>query len=346
MKAARLHKPGEPLKIEEVPIPKINPDEVLVEMKACGICATDVHTAVHGMVPVSFSPIILGHEPSGVIVEVGSFVKGWKPGDRVISFGAATCGNCSYCRQGKDSLCTSSQVMGMHRDGAFAEYFKVPARSLTALPESIPFDQGAVLGDAVATPFHALTKRGDLKAGETVAVFGCGGLGHHAVQLSKVCGASKVIAVDVSDEVLERAKRVGADETINGTREKPAKKIKELTGGEGVDLSLEFVGLNETIDQAVKSLKRGGRTVAAGIGTQNIEIVPPFIFVWSEYQLMGSFGSDLTDIQKLVGFLTSKRLDLSESITANIPLDDVNQGIRDLEKKVGNPVRIVVTRSG
>ena len=345
MKAARLYKPGEPLKIEQVPIPEVGADEVLVEMKACGICATDVHTAVHGMVPVSFSPIILGHEPSGIIVEVGSFVKGWKAGDRVISFGAATCGSCSYCRQGKDSLCLSSQIMGIHRDGAFAEYFKIPASSLTVLPEGIPFDQGAVLADAVATPFHALTKKGDLKAGETVAVFGCGGLGLHAVQLAKVCGASKVIAVDVSDAVLDRAKRAGADETINGAEEKPAKRIKELTGGEGVDLSLEFVGLNETIDQAIKSLKRGGRTVVAGIGKQKIEVVPPFIFVWSEYQLMGSFGSDLTDIQKLVRLLTAKKLDLSQSITANIPLDEVNQGIHDLKKKVGNPVRIVVTRS-
>jgi len=344
MKAARFYKPGEPLKIEDVPIPKIDNDEVLVEMRACGICATDAHTAVHGMVPVSYSPIVLGHEPSGIIAEVGSAVKGWNVGDRVISFGAATCGTCSYCRRGMDSLCLSSQVMGMHRDGAFAEYFAIPGRSLVALPETAPFDQGAVLADAVATPFHAITKKGKLMAGETVAVFGCGGLGFHALQLAKLCGASKVIAVDISEQVLKRAKKIGADETINATEGKPARRIKELTGGKGVDLSLEFVGINKTIDQAVKSLRRGGRAVVAGIGAENIEIVPPFVFTWSEYQLIGSFGSDLADIQKLAALLTSNRLDLSGSITAKIPLNQVNQGILDLDNKVGNPVRIVVTR--
>jgi len=343
MKAARLYKPKEPLRIEEVPIPQIDSGEVLVETKACGICATDVHTAIHGMVPISFSPMILGHEPSGVIVEVGSAVKGWKAGDRVIALGAATCGMCPSCQEGRDSLCLAAEVMGMHRDGAFAQYFKIPARSLIALPENIPFNQGAILADAVATPFHALTKRGNLRAGETVAVFGCGGLGLHAVQLAIICGASKVIALDISDVALNRAKKVGADETINVSQEKPAKQVKELTGGKGVDLSLEFVGLKETIDQAIKSLKRGGRTVVAGIGGQNIEIVPPYIFVWSEYQLIGSFGSDRADIQKLVELVSSHKLNLSESITGHVPLEEVNQGIHNLETKIGNPVRIIVT---
>jgi len=343
MKAARLYKPGKPLKIEEVSIPRIDSEEVLVETRACGICATDVHTAVHGSIPISFSPMTLGHEPSGVIVEVGAAVKGWKAGDRVIALGAATCGACSSCQEGRDSLCLSAQVMGMHRDGAFAQYFKIPARSLIALPDQIPFDQGAILADAVATPFHALTKRGKLQAGETVAVFGCGGLGLHAVQLARVCGASKVIALDVSEAALERARRVGADETVNVSQEKGAQRVKELTGGKGVDLSMEFVGLQETIDQAIKSLKRGGRTVVVGIGGQNMEIVPPYIFVWSEYQLIGSFGSDRADIQKLVELVKNQKLNLSESITGHIPLEEVNQGIHNLEKKVENPVRIIVS---
>ena len=345
MMAARFYEPGQPLKIEEIPIPRIGPEEVLVEMKACGVCATDVHTAIQGMVPVSFSPIVLGHEPSGRVVEIGSSVEGWQVGDRVIAQGASTCGRCPFCRQGRDSLCLTAQVMGMHRDGAFAEYFSVPARSLAVLPESIPFEQGAVLADAVATPFHALTSRGKLQAGETVAVFGCGGLGIHAVQLAMICGAYRIIAVDISDEVLQRAMRVGADDTINATNEKPARRIKELTEGMGVDLSLEFVGSNETINQAVKSLKRGGRAVVAGIGVEDIQVTPPFVFVWSEYQLIGSFGSDLTDIKKLINLVISKKLDLSESVSVAIPLEDINQGIHDLEKKVGNPVRIVVTRS-
>jgi threonine dehydrogenase-like Zn-dependent dehydrogenase len=196
----------------------------------------------------------------------------------------------------------------------------------------------------VATPFHALTKRGNLRAGETVAIFGCGGLGIHAVQIARVCGAGKVIALDISDVALKRAKKVGADETVNVSQEKAARRVKELTGGRGVDLSLEFVGSKETIDQAIKSLKRGGRAVVVGIGGQNMEIVPPYIFVWSEYQLIGSFGSDRSDIRKLIELLSSNKLDLSESITAGVRLEEVNRGIHDLAKKVGNPVRIVVSR--
>ncbi len=169
----------------------------------------------------------------------------------------------------------SRRVIGIHTEGGLAEFLKVPSENLVRLPENIPFDQGGIAVDAVATPFHAITSRGALKVGEKVAVLGCGGLGIHGVQIAKVCGASLVIAVDASDSALERAKKVGADEVINPRKESPVQKIKELTGGMGVDLALEFIGLKETIDQAVRCVRVGGRVVVVGLGPDEIILPPP-----------------------------------------------------------------------
>ena len=196
--------------------------------------------------------------------------------------------------------------------------------------------------DAVATPFHAITNRGALRVGEKVAVFGCGGLGIHGVQIAKVCGASLVIAVDASDSALERAGKVGADEVINPRKENPIEKIKEMTGGMGVDMAVEFVGLKETIEQAVRSVRVGGRTVVVGLGPETIFLPPPTTFVRTELSFLGSYGSTTLEIQNVVDLVTSGKLDLSDSITERFPLEEVNKGLDHLHKKIGNPIRIVI----
>ena len=182
MRAARLHRAGAPLVVEEVAIPELAPGEVLVRVRACGLCGTDLHLAVEGSLPVERTPITLGHEAAGEVAAVAPGVSAWREGDRVALFPAASCGACRWCRSGRESLCDAAKVYGMARDGALAEYVAVPARSLVALPAGIPFDQGAVITDGVATPFHALRARGALRAGETVGIFGCGGLGTHPGQ--------------------------------------------------------------------------------------------------------------------------------------------------------------------
>jgi threonine dehydrogenase-like Zn-dependent dehydrogenase len=236
----------------------------------------------------------------------------------------------------------SRRVIGIHTEGGLAEFIKIPAENLVRLPENIPFDQGGIAVDAVATPFHAITDRGALKAGEKVAVFGCGGLGIHGIQIAKICGASLVIAVDTIDSVLERAKKAGADEVINPKREKPIQKIKEMTGGIGVDLVLEFIGLKETIDQAVRCVRIGGRTVVVGLGPENISLLPPTLFVRSELSLLGSYGSTTLEIQNVINLLSSKKLNLSDSITERFPLEEVNKGLDHLHKKIGTPIRIAI----
>ncbi|MBW1732779.1 MAG: zinc-binding dehydrogenase [Deltaproteobacteria bacterium] len=343
MMAARLHEAKRPLKIDEIDIPSPGPGEALVEMKACGICATDVHTALDGTVPTSYTPITLGHEPSGVIKELGDGVRGWKQGDRVAIYPQITCGTCPQCREGRDGICTNTRVLGMHRDGAFADYIVIPIKNLVRIPDNVSFMEAAIMTDAGATPFHAVTKRGRVKPGETVAIFGCGGLGMNAVQFCRLAGAAKIIAVDTSDYALERAGKVGADIMVNAGVEKPYKEVIAANGGYGVDVAFEFVGINAVIDQAVRSLRRGGRAVTVGIGPEPIKTIPPFFFVYNDLALIGSFGSDIGDLEKLMGLATSGKLDLTESVSSVITLNDINQGILDLEKKVGNPVRIVVS---
>lgn len=241
MHAARLIEPGKPLRIDELPVPEPSPDEVLIRVHACGLCGTDVHLAVDGTLPVARTPITLGHEAAGVVAGLGSAVSSLSEGDRVAVFPASSCGSCRLCRCGRESLCDRSEVFGMMRDGALAEYFTAPARAVMALPEAVPFDIGAVITDGVATPFHALRSRGCLRPGETVGVFGCGGLGTHAVQLARMMGATCIVAVDTNAAALGRALELGADVAINPRDADVAREIRAQVGG--LDLALEFVGL-------------------------------------------------------------------------------------------------------
>lgn len=342
MRAARFYKVGMPLKIDLIPIPALGTGDVLVNVKACGICGSDIHIVYEGVTPTAYSPITLGHEPSGVIADLGPEVKGWKIGDRVTINPFLTCGNCINCISGNSQVCLFRRVIGIHTEGGLAQFLKIPVKNLVFLPENIPFDQGGIAVDAVATPFHAITNRGALKAGEKVAVFGCGGLGIHGVQIAKVCGASLVIAVDTIDSALERAKKVGADEVINPLTDSPIKKIKDLTGGMGVDLALEFIGLRETIEQAIQCIRIGGRVVVVGLGPEIICLPPSTTFVRTELSVLGSYGSTTSEIQKVIGLIGSGKLSLSDSITERFALEEVNKALEHLCKKISNPIRIVI----
>ena len=342
MKAARFYQVGHPLLLEEVPQPQPGPEEVLIRVRACGICGSDIHIVYEGVTPTAFQPIILGHEFSGEIAEVGEGGEGWSAGDRVAVNCIVSCGTCPNCLSGNDQICLQRRLLGIHLNGGLAEYVVVPVRNLARLPDQVPFDQGAVLTDAVATPYHALTRRGKLSPGESVAVLGCGGLGLHAVQLAKLLGAGLVIALDVSEVALERARERGADVVCRPDREDPLEVIKQATGGRGVDLSLECIGLQKTIALAVQVLRTGGRAVIVGLGSENILTLPPTEFVRREISLLGSYAFTTREIEELVELVTAGRLDLSASISKRIPLEDINLGLEALHRKIDDPVRIVV----
>lgn len=342
MSAARLIKPGEPLLIESVPVPEPGPGEVLVEVAACGLCGTDIHLAVDGDIPVQHTPITLGHEAAGAIVSTGAGVTDFATGDRVALFPAANCGDCDFCKAGRESLCDRSKVYGMARDGALANFIVAPAHSLVRIPDSIPFDLAAIVTDGVSTPFHALRARGKLEAGESVAVVGCGGLGTHAIMIAKIMGAGPIVAIDVQEEALERSLSLGADLAINPLKDDPAKTIRKELGIPGVNLSLEFVGGAKTVDTALRVFAKTGRAVLVGVGMDRPTLPPLVSFVGKELTILGSFGMDRQDIEDLFSYIESGELDLSRSVSAKFPLEQVNEALGQLASKDGGVVRVVV----
>lgn len=344
MKATRFYDVNTPLRIEDIPVPEIDADEVLVQVKAVGLCGSDVHIVYEGVTPTAFKPITLGHEPAGIVARVGSKVQGWAPGDRVSVLPLLFCGACPRCLRGQSQICDQRRVIGIQAEGALAEYLKVPAKNLIRLPDNVPFSVGAIITDAVATPFHALIDRAALKSGESIAIFGLGGLGLHAIQIARLAGARSVIGVDVRPEQLERARQVGADVLIDARNGSPVTAVMEATGGRGVDVAAEFVGLKATIAQAIESISSGGRVVVSGLGAEPITVLPPTIFVRKELSLIGSYGFTKQTIEQLIELVANGKLSLETSITHTFPLEQVNQGLDVLHEKTGNPIRVVITQ--
>ncbi len=342
MQAARLYTPGEPLVIEPVPIPSPQAHEVLVEVDTCGLCGTDIHLAVDGDIPVERTPITLGHEAAGFVREVGNAVNDYAPEDRVALFPSATCGHCRFCMSGRESLCEHSKVYGMSRDGSLAQFVVAPTWSLIPIPDSVPFDIAAIITDGVSTPFHALRSRGALRAGETVAVVGCGGLGTHAILLARMMGARYIVAIDTQKQARERALELGADLAIDPLAESRIDRLICQQLGYGVDIALEFVGRAETVGVALNALDTGGRVVVVGVGMAQ-PVLPPLVrFVGREYSIMGSFGMYKRDIEDLFALVASDRLNLDRSISGHYPLAGVNDALNRLASKDFDVVRLVV----
>ncbi|MDY6821585.1 MAG: zinc-binding dehydrogenase [Deferribacterota bacterium] len=344
MKDLRLYKTNsniaEALKLEEVDISEIGPKDVLLDVKATGLCGSDIHM-IDGSTVLPRYPITLGHETAGIICEVGEDVKDWSVGDRVCVNFIQTCGKCLPCKLGRPSICINKKRIGMEEDGAYAEYVKVPAETLIKLPDNVPFDQAAICTDAVATPFHAISKRSNMRPGDSVAIFGLGGLGVHAVELSKMCGAGFVIGVDVDDYICERAKKMfGADYTINAREKEPVAEIIKTTGC-GVDISMEIIGLPKTQEQAINSLRPGGRALIIGLGAEPVKLPSVAIFARQEFDVVGCYAFENLEIERIIKLVSMGRLDLSKSVTSHIKLEEIGKGLDDLHHKKGYPIRIV-----
>ncbi len=340
MLAARLVAAGEPLRVEPVPVPAPGPGEILVAVHGCGLCGTDLHLAVDGDLPTKRTPITLGHEPAGVVADPGAHPL-LRAGDRVGLLPAASCGACRWCLTGREALCDAAEVYGMDRDGALAEYIAVPGRAVVALPDEVPFDVAAIATDAVATPFHALRCRGRLQAGETVAVFGCGGIGTHAILLARLMGAGRIVAVDAEPAALARAERIGADAVVDARQDDLAREVRARAGG-GLDLALECVGRPETVADAVRCLGKGGRAVLVGVGPGRPALPPLHAFVGREQAVLASYGAHRGDLEDVYALVASGRLDLSGSVSARYPLTAADDALQHLARREGDVVRIVV----
>ncbi|MBI3666810.1 MAG: zinc-binding dehydrogenase [Acidobacteria bacterium] len=312
-----------------------------MKVAACGVCHTDLHYIDHGVKTYKPPPVILGHEPSGHVAGVGAGVKKFKEGDRVLIPPVVTCGACFFCRSGRENICATMLMFGNNLDGAFAEYVAAPAKDCVALPDGLPLEESCIISDAVSTPFHAVVNRAKVRPGESVVVYGCGGVGMNAVQVAAALGAS-VVAVDINDQKLELARRLGATATLNArTVESPEKAVREITGG-GADVALEALGNPATIRAAFQSLRRGGRFCLIGYCPEEVAFQVAKL-MYFEMTIVGSLGCRPVDYPPLLELVRLGRIQVLPLVTGRFPLEGVNEALDLL--RAGEGLRSIVLPS-
>jgi 6-hydroxycyclohex-1-ene-1-carbonyl-CoA dehydrogenase len=297
-----------------------------------------LHYIDHGVPTFKKPPIVLGHETSGVVEEVGGNVTNVKKGQRVLIPAVLTCGRCLACRQGRENICYDMKMLGNHFDGAYAEYVAVPAKDVLDLPESIPLEEASIIADAISTPYHAVKNRARVQPGDTVVVFGCGGVGINAVQLASAVGGY-VIAVDINERKLEWAAQFGAAKTINASKvERVSKEVKKLTGG-GADIAMEVIGNPKTIEEAFECVRIGGRLCVVGYTHEKIAIVAGKI-MFKELEIVGSLGCRPVDYVPLIRMVEQGKIDLKRLVTHRFSLEEIGKAFEVM--KEGLSLRSIV----
>lgn len=322
MRALRFHGPGD-LRLENVERPEPGPGEVLIAVEAAGVCGSDLHI-LDGSTRTGKVPITLGHEIAGRVAATGS--DRWASGDEVVVAGLPGCGACRHCGTGRPNLCPRAALPGIHVDGGWADFVLTRTGALVSRPPGLAPEVAAVAPDAGATAYHAVVRRGAVAAGDAVAIIGIGGLGAFALQFAKHAGAAPIIAVDTDEAALSRARGLGADEVVLvAPGRSVGREVRLLTDG-GADVAVEFVGASGTIDAALKSLRPGGRAVAAGVGDEPLATLPSVLWATMEYELRGAYGSLPGDTERVLGWLADGTL--QPPPTLDVALDDGAAAIR------------------
>ena len=345
---------GEPVTVETIQVPDPDPGEVLVSVQACGVCHTDLHYR-EGAINDEF-PFLLGHEASGIVEEVGDGVTDVVPGDFVILNWRAVCGQCRSCRRGRPWYCfaTHNATQKMTLDGvelspalgigAFAEKTLVHAGQATKVDPAARPEVAGLVGCGVMAGLGAAMNTGNVGRGDSVAVFGCGGVGDAAIAGSSLAGAHTIIAVDLDDRKLAIAREFGATHTVNSSTEDPVEAIRSLTGGNGVDVAIEAVGLPVTYEQAFYSRDLAGTVVLVGVPNPEMKIELPMIEVFGRGGTLKSswYGDCLPsrDFPMLIDLYLQGRLDLDRFVSETISLDDVEEAFHAMER--GEVLRSVV----
>ncbi|MFF3305474.1 zinc-binding dehydrogenase [Streptomyces sp. NPDC001741] len=332
MLAARLHVPSRTLRLEEVPRPQPGPGEVLVRVEAAGVCLSDVHLIDGTLTPrlLQGDTVTLGHEVSGTVTETGAGVTAWSPGQRVVLHAGETRDGVTYTR-------------GVDYDGGWAEYALSAADAMTLLPDAIPFEQGAIIPDAVSTPWGAITDTGAVRPAEAVGVWGVGGLGIHAVQLLRAIGACPVVAVDPNPVARQRALAAGADLALDSADPELSRTVREATGGAGLAAAFDFAGVPPVREQAVSVLAPKGRLVLVGLTDKPLTVSDGTRFSYFQQRILGHYGSDMpVALPQLMRLIEGGRLDFSGSVSGILPLAEVAAAVARLEKKEGDPIRLVL----
>jgi NDMA-dependent alcohol dehydrogenase len=362
-RGAVLFEPGTPLEVCDIEVAPPRAGEALVKMAAAGVCHTDLHV-MQGKFSAPL-PAVLGHEGAGVVADVGRGVTSLRPGDAVIPLWRLSCGRCEFCLMGRPALCTEGTRVrntGTLLDGTsrlsldgtalkhyagvstFCEYSVVPEAALLKVTPRLPLDRAALLGCAVVTGMGAVNHAAKVKAGQSVAVFGVGGVGLNVVQGAALAGAKTVVAVDLHEAKLDLARRLGATHAVNASAGDPVEAVRALTGGRGVDHAFDAVGEPVTVRQAYDCLAKTGKLIVLGIAPAGTEVALPLSsLVFEERTVLGSFygsGRPREDIPVLADLYLKGNLKLDELVTRRYPLEQINEAYEALAR--GEVARSVI----
>ena len=332
--------------ISDMPEPEIGEYDLLVQVKACGICGSDIH-GYDGSSGRRIPPLVMGHEASGIVAKVGEKVSRFAVGDRVTFDSTVSCGRCDFCRAGKINLCDNRTVLGVscgeyRRHGAFAEFVSVPENIVYRLPDSLSFEHAALI-EAVSIAVHAVN-RTPVTLGDSALVVGSGMIGLLVIQAIRRAGCSKIIATDLSHHRLQVAKELGADATINAKDEDVVERVKGLTGGKGVDVAFEVVGATVTIDQALKATRKGGAVTLVGNLAPQIDL-PLQVVVTRELTLLGSCAS-CGEYQACIDLMARGDIQVEPLITAKTTLEDAPAWFDRLYAGEPNAMKVIVQPNG
>ena len=325
MKAGRITVSTRKFEVIDVPTPSAGAGQVRIKVGAAGVCLSDVHFLEGILSPgyLTGDVVTLGHEVAGTIDQIGAGVVSCSIGERVVVIAGE--------RNGSNQITT----LGFDYDGGWAEYVVMNSELVLPIPDSLPFEQAAIIPDAVSTPWAAISSTGKIQAGESVAVFGVGGLGIHAIQLLKVIGCSQVIAIDPREDARANAIARGADFAF-------APDDPELKQHRGLHAAFDFAGVTPVRKQALSMLGEQGRLIIVGIANEPIVIPSDMAFTYMRTQILGHYGSEAHHVSELIEFARQGKLDLSHSVSEILPLSQAPEAIEKLAKKIGNPIRIVL----
>jgi 2-desacetyl-2-hydroxyethyl bacteriochlorophyllide A dehydrogenase len=337
MKAAVWHG-GKDVKIQEVPEPEVKTGEVLVRVKAAGICGSDVH-AFEGKSKRRVPPLILGHEFSGVVADVGTGVLDFRNGDRVVVEPAISCGKCEPCSNGRTDICLEIRFIGLHLPGAFAEYVTVPASKCYKLPDSVSFDEAALV-EPLSVATHAVNMT-PTKVGDNLLIVGSGVVGLMILQVARLGISGSIFVSDLIDYKLDLAKRLGANVIIHSRREDVSKRVGELTKGKGVDVVMEAVGVQATLQQAMTVVKKGGMVTVTGLLEQmmNVDMMK---LVTNEITMRGGYLYTSAEFKTSLDLVATGTVQLKPLITHSFPLGNISDAVDLLTEGKEQHVKILL----
>ena len=335
---------GKPLEQADVPIPEVGSSDVLIRVAAAGICHSDAHYRA-GISKIDSLPVTLGHEVAGRVEKVGAQVANLAAGNRVCVHYLVTCGRCDFCKRGLEQFCRSGQMIGKHRDGGHAEIIKVPGANAFPLPDEIPFETGAIMMCSSATALHALNKA-RFKSGESIAIFGFGGLGFSALQLARAFDCGDVYVVEINPAKLASASGMGAV-AIDARSADPVDQIKEATAGKGVDVSLELIGSAKTMRQAALCLAPLGRAAFVGLTSESMSLRPYSELINKEVEIIGVSDHLATELPRLIDFARSGKLQFPPESLRFVGLDagQINAALDSLQGSIDHVRTVIKVRS-